>query len=172
MDDTIIPAWQKFESDLDALEATERDKLKRVEGTVELLKRTHSTLEAAGQERYLAKLPLSRISRRLLQAHSGLSDDRSTLERFSKAHIFLVRQMPFWRQLILDDHGSAQRPRRVRGWETLNQTRNELPHLSSRFVPDICPMARVKALSSLILSSPCVPSVVWCGTGAGRGSFS
>ena len=34
-----IPVSQTFESDTDALGATERDELERVEGTVELLKR-------------------------------------------------------------------------------------------------------------------------------------
>ena len=79
---------------MDALEANEGDKLKRVENTVELLKRINSKLEATGQERYLAELPLSRISHRLLQAHAGLTEDRDTLERFAKAQTFLVRQMP------------------------------------------------------------------------------
>ena len=70
LDNTIIPALQELESDLDALESTESDKLKRVEGTVELLKTITNQLEAAGQERYLAELPLSRISRALLRAHT------------------------------------------------------------------------------------------------------
>ena len=43
-----VSALQKFESDLDALEASERNKLKRVESTVKLLKTINSTLEAAG----------------------------------------------------------------------------------------------------------------------------
>ena len=72
-----VSALQRFESDLDALEASERNKLKRVESTVKLLKTINSELEAAGQEHYLAELPLSRISRGLLQAHAGLADDRS-----------------------------------------------------------------------------------------------
>ena len=44
---TVSPL-QKFESDLDALEASERNKLKRVESTVKLLKTINATLEAVG----------------------------------------------------------------------------------------------------------------------------
>jgi hypothetical protein len=120
------PALQELDSDLDALESTERDKLKRVEKTVELLKRINFKLEATGQERYLAELPLSRISHRLLQAHAGLTEDRDTLERFTKAQTFLVRQMPYWKQFVFADQGSSQRPRRVRGWEALNQTLRDI----------------------------------------------
>ena len=65
-----IPVSRAFESDTDALGATERDELERVEKTVELLKRINGKLEAAGQERYLAELPLSWISRALLRAHT------------------------------------------------------------------------------------------------------
>ena len=121
-----VSALQRFESDLDALEASERNKLKRVESTVKLLKTINSQLEAAGQEHYLAELPLSRISRGLLQAHAGLADDRKALERFAKALTFLVRQMPYWKQFVEADHGSEQRPRRVRGWEALNRALQDI----------------------------------------------
>jgi len=121
-----IPVSRAFESDTDALGATERDELERVEKTVELLKRINENLEAAGQERYLAELPLSRISHGLLQAHAGLTEDRDTLERFAKAQTFLVRQMPYWKQFAFADQGSSQRPRRVRGWEMLNQTLRDI----------------------------------------------
>ena len=102
------------------LEATERHKLKRVERTVKLLKTINTTLEAAGQERYLAELPLHRISRGLLQAHAGLADDRKALDRFSQAHNFLVRQMPDWKHFIEADEGSIHYRPRQNTWVALD----------------------------------------------------